>query len=92
MHYKSVLSTLILALALLASEAHAIPKEQSNTFSFKFKYKNEVFNTDYRASTWEEAFERAAKACFLHYKNNRSLSEEVGLDIIDTCANPSHSI
>jgi hypothetical protein len=91
MQFKSLTSALALAFAILASEAHAA-KIESNTFSFKFKYKNEVFNTDYRASTWEEAFERAAKACYLHYKNNRSISEEIGLDIIDTCANPSHSI
>lgn len=48
---------------------------------------------EYRASapTYEVAFKQAAQACFRHFKADRRLSEDEGLDIIDTCANPRGS-
>lgn len=47
------------------------------------------------APSYEEAYEKAAKACYQHFRDEvkkqtggRKLSEDQGLDIIDLCANP----
>lgn len=57
-------------------------------YTFKFKYAGETFEVRRPAGSYEEAFEKAADACFKHFKNGKKLSEDKGLDIIDVCANP----
>lgn len=57
-------------------------------YNFKFKMQNETFEVSHTSGSYEEAFERAAKACYKHFKGGRRLSEDRGLDIIDVCANP----
>jgi hypothetical protein len=57
-------------------------------YSFKYKMKAGTFDYERTAVSYEEAYEAAAMACFAHYKGNRHLAEEDGLDIIDVCANP----
>jgi hypothetical protein len=64
----------------LDSEAKAkLPKAEA-----KFKYRTQ-------APTYEEAYKKAANACFSHYKAGERVPEDVGLLIIDTCANPRGS-
>ena len=57
-------------------------------YAFKFKLKGNSFDYARTAPSYEVAFEAAAQACFNHYKGNRRIAEEEGLDIIDVCANP----
>lgn len=56
-----------------------LPKAES-----PYKYRTQ-------AASYEEAFNKAAKACFTHFKGGQRLSEEVGLSVIDACANPRGS-
>lgn len=78
---------LALGLSLQASAwVSSAPTEK--LYSFKFKMKGEAFEVSQSSGSYEEAFERAAKACYQHYKDGRHLSEDQGLDIIDVCANP----
>lgn len=80
------MKTLILAL-LLCSTAQA--KEFRFTFYFpygtnqnKLQYKTDAFSQ-------EEAYRRASQFCFDFFtKKEANLTEEKGLDIIDTCVNP----
>ncbi len=57
-------------------------------YVFKFNLKKEIFEYSQTAPSYEDAFHKAAQACYNHYKAGRSLNEERGLDIIDVCANP----
>lgn len=77
----------ILNLSLSASAA--TPEDAGDRqFVFKFKLKGETYEYSQRSGSYEEAFEKAAQACFKHYKGGRRVSEDQGLDIIDVCANP----
>ena len=58
-------------------------------YGFKFKMtENEKYEYVTKANTYEDAFEKAAQACFNHFKGGRRVSEDRGLAIIDVCANP----
>lgn len=57
-------------------------------YVFTFKMSGETFEYKKDADSKEEAFEHAAKACYQHFKGDKKLSENKGLDIIDVCANP----
>ncbi len=49
---------------------------------------------EYKTSSdsWEEAFERGSQFCFDFFANRVSnLTEEKGLDITDTCVNPTEN-
>jgi hypothetical protein len=80
----------LLALTLMTFQAKAWvstnPKDQ--LYSFKFHMKGEVYQYDQSANTYEEAYTKAAHACYSHFKAGRHISENEGLDIIDVCANP----
>ena len=82
----------ILFLVFMATSLHASAwvshEPMEKVYSFKFHLKGEKFEYSQKSATYEEAFERAAKACYQHYKGGRHLSEDTGLDIIDVCANP----
>ncbi len=75
-----------------ANVANAAINSQTQTFSFNFKLKSKNYKTEAKGKSFEEAFEQAAKNCYSHYKNGLPLTEEIGLDIIDACANPVSSI
>lgn len=76
------MKSLILGL-LLCSAAEA--KE----FSFTYKLDGSKIEYKVEASTWEEAFVQGAQFCFGFFtKDQKKISEERGLDIIDACANP----
>lgn len=58
-------------------------------YGFKFKMtEKDSYEFVTKANTYEDAFEKAAQACFNHYKGGRTVSEDRGLAIIDVCANP----
>lgn len=91
MKFQTTLKFIILAvMTVLSFQAKAWistnPKDQ--LYSFKFHLKGETYEYQQAANTYEEAFTKAAKACYSHYKSGRHLSEDDGLDIIDVCANP----
>ena len=60
----------------------------AQVYSFKFKMNNESYEYTQKAKTYEDAYSKAAQACFTHFKAGRRVSEDQGLDIIDVCANP----
>jgi len=87
----AIIMGLTMALLLgLSAPVHAwVSSEPSQkVYSFKFKMQNETFEVSQKSASYEEAFERAAKDCYRHFKGGRRLSEDRGLDIIDVCANP----
>jgi hypothetical protein len=91
MKLKLTLKLLILAaMTILSFQAKAWissnPKDQ--LYTFKFHLKGETYEYNQAANTYEEAFTKAARACYSHYKGDRHLTEDAGLDIIDVCANP----
>ncbi len=72
----------------ICADAYSTTTSDSN-FEFKFKpYLGETFALSVKAKDQYEALERAAQSCFNHYKKNRSISTDEGLDIIDICVNP----
>lgn len=82
-----ILTALIMSLSLQASAwVSSSPAEKE--YKFKFSFEKENYQYSMKANTYEQAYERAAQACFQHYKAGRRVSEDRGLDIIDVCANP----
>lgn len=79
---------LITAFSLSASAAIQSGTGEPKLHQFKFRMKGETFEFSQKTVSYEEAFERAAKACYQHFKDGRRLTENEGLDIIDVCANP----
>jgi hypothetical protein len=86
------MKTILLSLALISSfqaQAGISAADTMKVYSFKFsKFQGEVFEYQSQAGTQTEAFERAAQACFDHFKNGRRISMDYGQDIIDICVNP----
>ena len=81
-----IMKTLAILIFLTGSIAQAKP------YDFKFKMKSEVYEYSTAADSYESAFEKAAQACFNHFKGGRRVSQDVGLDIIDVCANPKNKL
>lgn len=83
----------------LANPAFA-STQKPNDFEFVFRLDSETlskiklpksesqFKFRTRAESYEAAYKKAAQACFSHFKAGQRLPEDVGLSIIDTCANP----
>lgn len=92
--------TQVLVTAVLATFGLSAVAAESKEFHFMFEHKLEgkltvrspksVQKYEYstQADSWDDAFREAAKACYRHFKDGRKLTEDEGLDIIDTCANP----
>lgn len=57
-------------------------------YTFKYQMKGKSLELKKVANSYEDAFESAAQQCFNFYKGSEKVSEDKGLDIIDTCANP----
>lgn len=87
---------ILMAMSAVASSAFAWVSTPTavKEYGFKFTLKDaatkqdKIWQTKETAPSYEEAFEKAAMACYRYYKNGERLTEERGLDIIDTCANP----
>lgn len=61
----------------------------AKAFSFKFsKFQGEVYEYEVKADSKDDAFKKAADACFNHFKQGRRISMDYGQDIIDICVNP----
>lgn len=86
---KTLVAALLITLGFgLHAEAWVSTEPTMKVYSFKFNLKKEIFEYSQKAPSYEDAFHKAAQACYNHYKGGRRLSEERGLDIIDVCANP----
>lgn len=93
---------LLAAVMMSASMAQAWVSTPTAEKEHKFVYHRkdanqqmQTFEFSSTAPTYEEAYEKAAQACYRHFRDEtketqrgRHLSEDQGLDIIDTCANP----
>jgi hypothetical protein len=83
--------TPIFLLAFIFSAAASAASQalsEKQVFAFKYKLKGESFEYTQASTSYETAFEAAAKACYQHFKGGHHISEDQGLDIIDVCANP----
>jgi hypothetical protein len=86
------MKTILLVIAAFVSihaQAGISRADAMKVYAFQFsKLDGEGFEFQSQASTPTEAFERAAQACFDHFKQGRHVSMERGQDIIDVCVNP----
>ena len=80
--------SIFIGLLITFNASAAVKVNEPQEYRFKFILKGDVYQYQQKSASYEEAFERAAKACFNHYKAGKKLVEDVGLDIIDACANP----
>lgn len=79
----------VLLMAYSCSSFAWISKDSSTKeYKFKFTLSGETLEIRQPASSYEDAFEKAASQCFKFYKGKGKVSESRGLDIIDVCANP----
>ncbi len=85
---KYMLIALAMTLNISLAQAWISNNPVEKPYNFKFNMQKESFTYSQKAASYEEAFEKAAKACYQHFKGGRHLSEDLGLDIIDVCANP----
>lgn len=81
-----ILATLLTASVQASAWISQDPTEK--VYSFKFTLKGHIYQYQQKSQSYEDAFEKAAQACYQHYKGGKRLSEDQGLDIIDVCANP----
>ena len=62
---------------------------QAEEFKFTYLMGRDKLEYKTEAQNWETAFKRGADFCFNFFaKREKVLTDEKGLDIIDTCANP----
>lgn len=62
---------------------------QADEFHFVYILNRDKLEYKTQAPTWKEAFERGSQFCFDFFvEREKILTEDKGLDIIDTCANP----
>lgn len=90
-HLAMALLIMISSIGSIGSAWKETPTaEKAHKFVYRMKSTQnvEVFEFSSTAPSYEDAFERAADACFKHFKNGKKLTEDSGLDIIDVCANP----
>lgn len=57
-------------------------------YTFKYEFKGDKLEIKVKNKEWDESLSQAAQQCFNYFKGDKKVSEEVGLDIIDVCANP----
>lgn len=66
----------------------SVAKADEQQFTFKYKLDGQTLEIKKKDDSWAKAFEFSAKECYKYFKDNRPLTEEKGIDIIDVCANP----
>jgi len=84
---KTVMMTLVLAFSA-NSFAWISTSPTSKEYSFKYDLGGIKHTIKRSAASYEDAYASAAKECFNYFKGAGKVSEDRGLDIIDTCANP----
>lgn len=57
-------------------------------FTFKYQYKNDRLEIKAKSNSWEEAYQLASQQCFSKLTKNKNLTYDIGMDVIDVCANP----
>ena len=62
---------------------------KASTYNFKYTYKKDTLALVVKNKTYGEALKEGGKICFKHF-NPKFISEEVALDVIDSCANPKY--
>lgn len=76
------------AFALAAPLAFAAPQKTLKEFTFKFHYKDTNLVLNPISTSWEEAYKIASQDCFTKMSKGVRLNNDVGMDLIDVCANP----
>ena len=87
---KQTIATALLILALFPCLSHAAVQPQAEqTYHFDFKsLHGDSFSYETKSQSHDDAFKKAADACFNHFKSGRHISMDEGQDIIDICVNP----
>ncbi|MFN8943012.1 MAG: hypothetical protein ACK5WZ_00145 [Pseudobdellovibrionaceae bacterium] len=60
----------------------------SQEFTFKYHYKSDKLEIKTKSNTWEEAYQLASQQCFSKFTKNKKLNYDIGMDVVDVCANP----
>ena len=91
---KRAILTGLLMMCAFPCLSQAMPQDsKSQQQVFKFEYKplhGDTFTYETTSGDHDEAFKKAADACFNHFKQGRHVSMDEGQDIIDICVNPKH--
>lgn len=72
---------------------HQTNEKYSKEYGFSFTFGAKEFRTLVKSESPDEAFQVAADQCFNYFTGSKGqdrvqIPEELGLDIIDVCANP----
>ena len=74
-------------LSIGAQRPESAKAEQLYHFDFKPLH-GDSYSFETQSRDHDEAFKKAAEACFNHFKQGRHVSMDEGQDIIDICVNP----
>jgi len=87
---KKVFLAALLVVSVLPCLSHAAPASATaQIYHFDFKpLHGDTFSYEIQSGAHDEAFKKAADACFNHFKAGRHISMDEGQDIIDICVNP----
>ncbi len=87
---KTKLLVLLAASYFSTSFAAVRADEQVKSYTFSFRTLSQPIQL--KASTYEEAYEKAAFNCMVQIKGSKQkLTETQKLDLVDICANPKAS-
>ncbi len=89
--FKFYIALLVCAVTLATPIAFAATERtpsSSKEFTFKFHYKSNNLEIKTTSNSWEEAYQLASQQCYSKLSKNRQMSYDIGMDIIDVCANP----
>lgn len=81
-----LIGTLTQAITIKSSDN--LEFKEVRLFNFKYKFKNDILDVSEKSSDYNEALKVAAQKCFYYYSKRTDLNEQIGLEIIDICANP----
>lgn len=94
------MKNMILILALIAFGPFAqatfyFSSQDVKDYSFKYSFKRSpdsapiTYEISEKAPSFDEAYEKAAMKCYQHFKAKESrLTQNIGEEIINACANP----
>lgn len=92
---KSIICLCLLFLGQAANATFYFSTQAEKDYSFKYTFKRSpdsapiVYELSQKAPSFDEAFERAAMKCYQHFKSQEPrLTQGVGEEIINACANP----
>ena len=85
--------TLIMLLLIVAPYCYS-SNSPITSFTFEYNFKGEHFPVTISKANYDEALGDAADQCFNHFAKSKgeekvSLPEELGIELIDECANPA---